>query len=102
MLRHKRGNSPPLYPVCRDGGGLGRASVDPGADDTVLPLDLAELLAVSVYPAAGHSLRWRAKRYSLRYGDVALELVDDDGLVLAWAAVVASTTATSKPVAERK
>jgi hypothetical protein len=72
---------------------FGRALVDPGADDTVLPLDAAELLAVSFYPATGHSLRWRGQRHPLRYGQVTLELADDEGGVLAWPAVVAFTNA---------
>ena len=67
--------------------------VDPGADDTVLPLDLAELLNVSFYAATTHFLRWRGQRHSLRYGDVTLELADDEGNVLAWPAVVAFTEA---------
>jgi hypothetical protein len=73
---------------------FGRALVDPGADDTVLPLDAAELLAVSFFPATGHSLRWRGQRYPLRYGRVTLELADDEGNALVWPAVVAFTTAT--------
>lgn len=72
---------------------FGRALVDPGADDTVLPIDIAELLAVSLYPATSHSLRWRGQRYLLRYGDVKLELVDDEGNVLAWPATVGFTAA---------
>lgn len=88
----------PLIPISVQGPSgrsvaFGRALVDPGADDTVLPLEIAELLAVSFYPATSHSLRWRGQRYSLRYGDVTLELVDDDGTVLAWPAVVAFTAA---------
>ena len=72
---------------------FGRALVDPGADDTVLPLDTAELLAVSFYPATSHSLRWRGQRHSLRYGDVTLELADDEGNVLTWPAVIAFSAA---------
>jgi hypothetical protein len=41
----------------------------------------------------GSSLRWRGQRYSLRYGDVTLELGDEEGNILAWPAVVAFTTA---------
>jgi hypothetical protein len=72
---------------------FGRALVDPGADDTVLPLDVAELLAVSFYPATRHSLQWRGTRHSIRYGDVTFELADDEGQVLTWPAVVAFTAA---------
>ena len=72
---------------------FGRVLVDPGADDTVLPLDVAELLAVSFYPATNHSLRWRGQRYPLRYGHVTFELVDDEANVLAWPAVAAFTAA---------
>jgi len=88
----------PLIPLSVRGANgrsvaFGRALVDPGADDTVLPLDIAELLAVSFYAATTHSLRWRGQRHSLRYGDVTLELADDEGNVLAWPAVVAFTDA---------
>ena len=72
---------------------FGRALVDPGADDTVLPLDVAELLAVFFFPATNHSLRWRGQRYPLRYGHVTLELVDDETNVLTWPAVAAFTAA---------
>ncbi len=88
----------PLVPLTVQGPNgrsvvFGRALVDPGADDTVLPLDAAELLAVSFYPATTHSLRWRGQRYPLRYGHVTLEIADDEGNVLAWPAVAAFTTA---------
>ncbi|MCY2991982.1 MAG: hypothetical protein NTY19_29500 [Planctomycetota bacterium] len=72
---------------------FGRALVDPGADDTILPLDIAELLDVPFYPTTTHSLRWRGQRHLLRYGDVTLELADDEGHVLAWPAIVAFTVA---------
>ncbi len=68
-----------------------RALVDSGADDTVLPLDVADLLGVSFLPATGHSLRWRGQRQPMRFGQVTLELADDEGNALAWPAVVAFT-----------
>ena len=57
----------PLVPLTVQGPNgrslvFGRALVDPGADDTVLPLDVAVLLAVSFYPAESHSLKWRGQR----------------------------------------
>jgi hypothetical protein len=51
-----------------------RALLDPGADDTVLPLDLAALLGIALKPDTGHAVRWRGQPYSLRFGDVDLEL----------------------------
>jgi hypothetical protein len=38
-------------------------------------------------------MRWRGQRSPLRYGEVELELVDDNGSSLRWSAVVAFTTA---------
>ena len=64
-----------------------RALLDPGADDTVFPLPIAGLLGVALLADGGHGLRWRGQGYSLRFGDVALEL--SDGLeVWQWSAIV--------------
>jgi hypothetical protein len=64
-----------------------RALLDPGADDTVLPLALAGLLGVGLRPDSGHGVRWRGQGYALRFGDVTLEL--SDGIqVWRWPAVV--------------
>ncbi len=88
----------PLVPltVQSPGGGaviFGRALLDPGADDTVLPLETAELLSVKFYPLTNHFLRWRGQHYPLQYGQVTLELADEEGNVLAWPAVAAFTIA---------
>lgn len=64
-----------------------RALLDPGADDTVLPLALASLLGVVLRPDGGHGLRWRGQGFSLRFGDVDLEL-SDGSQVWRWPAVV--------------
>ena len=98
LSAHARSRWRPLVPLTVQGPNgrsvaFGRALVDPGADDTVMPLDVAELLAVSFHPATGHSLRWKGQRHLLRYGDVTLELADDEGNALAWQAVAAFTTA---------
>jgi len=47
-----------------------RALLDPGADDTVFPLELVQRLRVTLRPDTGHKLRWRGQAYQLRYGDV--------------------------------
>lgn len=70
----------PLVPVTVHGPvgtsvSLGRALVDPGADDTILPFDLATLLGVPFLTATGHALRWRGQRFILRFGVIELELV---------------------------
>ena len=88
----------PMIPLTVQSAGkativFGRALVDPGADDTVLPLDAAELLAISLLPATGHSLRWRGQGYPLRYGHVTLELADEDGSVATWPTIAAFTAA---------
>jgi hypothetical protein len=36
-------------------------------------------------------MRWRGQQYSLRFGEVELELMDDRGNTLRWPAVVAFT-----------
>jgi hypothetical protein len=72
---------------------FGRALVDSGADDTVFPLDIVSLLAVTLLPVTGHALRWRGQSHALRYGRVELELVDDTGSALRWPATVAFTPA---------
>src|SRR5439155_415172 len=64
-----------------------RAVLDPAADDTVFPLDVAGLLGVSLRPVGAHGLRWRGQGYPLRFADVELELCD--GLhTWRWPAVV--------------
>jgi hypothetical protein len=64
-----------------------RALLDPGADDTVFPLAVVSILGVALKPDIGHGLRWRGQGFSLRFGDVTLQL--SDGLqVWLWPAVV--------------
>lgn len=58
-----------------------RALLDPGADDTVFPLDLVAALGIVLLPHAGHGVRWRGQLYPLRFGNVHLELADDSGSV---------------------
>src|SRR5207249_1366267 len=53
-----------------------RALLDPGADDTIFPLALVGLLDVALRPDSGHGIRWRGQGFSLRFGDVELELSD--------------------------
>jgi hypothetical protein len=53
-----------------------RALLDPGADDTVVPMGLVRPLDVKLRPDSGHGLRWRGQGYSLRFGDLALEFTD--------------------------
>ena len=64
-----------------------RALLDPGADDTVLPLALAALLGIALLADSGHGLRWRGQGYSLRFGKVVLEF-SDGSLVWRWPATV--------------
>ena len=64
-----------------------RALIDPGADDTVFPLDLVSVLRVVLRPDTGHRLRWRGQQYPLRYGEVALQLAEG-GTTFRWTAVV--------------
>lgn len=64
-----------------------RAVLDPGADDTTFPLTIANLIDVTLRPDSGHNLRWRGQSYSLRFGDIELEL--SDGIeVRRWPAIV--------------
>ena len=72
---------------------FGRALVDSGADDTLFPLEMVELLGIALHPPTGHAMRWRGQRFALRYGNAELELVDDNGETLRWSAIVAFTAA---------
>jgi hypothetical protein len=69
-----------------------RALVDPGADDTVFPLDIVPRLQVVLQPDGGHKLRWRGQLYPLRYGEVDLQL-DEGGVAYRWTAVVCFSNA---------
>jgi hypothetical protein len=69
-----------------------RAVLDPGADDTIFPLALAGLLGVPLRPDLGHGVRWRGQGFSLRFGDIDLEL--SDGLqIWQWPTVVGFSNA---------
>jgi hypothetical protein len=69
-----------------------RAVLDPGADDTVFPLAVVGLIDVTLRPDSGHRVRWRGQGYSLRFGDVELELSDGTE-VRRWPAVVGFSVA---------
>jgi hypothetical protein len=82
----------PLVPVDIVGpNGLvryfGRAVLDPGADDTVFPLDSAARLGIPLRPDTGHRLRWRGQLHPLRFGDVELVLADANS-ECRWQAIV--------------
>lgn len=64
-----------------------RAVVDPAADDTVFPLDVARLIGVVLRADTGHRVRWRGHLHALRFGDAELVLEDGAG-VWRWPAVV--------------
>ena len=69
-----------------------RALIDSGADDTLFPLFVAQVLGVSLLPDRGQSHTWRGTRYQLHFGRVHLELTDDIS-VWRWPAIVAFTEA---------
>jgi hypothetical protein len=69
-----------------------RAVLDPGADDTVFPVAVAGLLTVPFRTDTGHGLRCRGQAYSLRFGDVELEL-SDGSQDWRWPAVIAFSQA---------
>ncbi len=69
-----------------------RALVDPGSDDTIFPLAIANQIGISLRPDTGHVIRWGGQRYSLRFGDAELEL-SSNGAVWPWPAVVAFSDA---------
>ena len=69
-----------------------RALLDPGADDTVLPLSVAKRIGISLRPDTGHRLRWRGQHYVLRYGDVAFQLAEG-GSFCRWQAIAAFSDA---------
>jgi len=57
-----------------------RALLDPGSDDTIFPIDVAQLIGVERV-STKHAVRWRGRRYALDYGEVELQL---EGGVEAW------------------
>jgi hypothetical protein len=64
-----------------------RALLDPGSDDTIFSVDTATLLGVTMLTDSGHAVRWRGQRFSLRFGNVDLEITDSLQ-ILTWNAVV--------------
>ena len=73
---------------------LDQALVDTGADDTILPMTLATTLGIPLLPitASGHAIRWRGNSYTMRFGEVSLEL--DDGVeTWKWTSLVAFSPA---------
>jgi hypothetical protein len=48
---------------------------------------------VALKADAAHAVRWRGQAYRLRFGDVELELADDNGSVCRWPAVVGFSAA---------
>ena len=66
---------------------FGRAVLDPGADDTVFPIDSAARIGVVLRPDSGHRVRWRGQLHSLRFGDVQL-LLTDSHTTWTWPATV--------------
>ncbi len=71
----------PLIPVTVGGPagffGAGKALLDTGSDDTVLPLDLLPVLGVKPLPDKSHRIRWRGQAYPIEYAEVSLTLADD-------------------------
>ncbi|MBV9122213.1 MAG: hypothetical protein JO112_02490 [Planctomycetes bacterium] len=64
-----------------------RALVDPGADDTVFPLNTALQIGVKLLADTGHRVRWRGLLHPLRFG--AVDLILEDGTdEWRWPAVV--------------
>jgi len=69
-----------------------QALLDPGADDTVFPIDFAAVLEVKLRPATKHGLRWRGQRYGLRFGGVSLQ-IGNAHTTWRWPALVAFSQA---------
>ena len=69
-----------------------RALLDPGSDDTIFPLDVANIIKVRLRGDSKHSIRWRGQRYPLEFGDVELELTDGRS-AWKWSAVIGFSSA---------
>jgi hypothetical protein len=71
---------------------------DSGAVDSVFPDDLVDLLSVVVIPSGVNQLRWRGQAYSMRYGQVQLQLTDGVSLLTLPTVVAFSTAPMAYPV----
>jgi hypothetical protein len=71
---------------------FGRAVLDSGADDCVLPQSTLAGIGAVLRPDTGHRVRWRGQVYPLRFGDLDFVLTDQ-GAVWRWPTVVAFSPA---------
>lgn len=83
----------PLIPVkVRTSSGVvlhyHRALLDSGSQDTLLPLDAAIFAGISLFPDAGHIVRWRGTAYPLRFGRVEFQ-IEEAGMECRWSATIA-------------
>ena len=59
--------------------------VDTGADNTILPLSIADRLDIEVQPCIGPSpVAFGGEQLEMSFADVELELTDDDGESYRW------------------
>ncbi len=86
----------PLIPI-RIGGpagffDAGKALLDTGSDDTVLPLDLLPILGIKPLPDKSHRIRWRGQGYAIEYAEVSLTLTGESS-IYRWSALVTFSAA---------
>jgi hypothetical protein len=88
----------PLIPIAITGPAgsafFEEAMVDPGADDTLLPLALAKPIGVPL-SGGGWKTNWAGGKYPLWYAEVQLDL-SDDIWIWSWRAVVAFSKAAPR------
>ena len=64
------------------GGGVFRALVDTGADNTILPMSVAEVCGIPTELGVGPQMEaYGGQKIPTRFGDVAFELSEDDDVV---------------------
>lgn len=72
-----------------------KAVLDIGADDTIFPTAIMQLIGAVALPDRGSRIIWQGKRFTIQYAQVRLFMADDVS-TYSWQATVAFTPAPLK------